>query len=151
MFAQTFGRFEIRFRAPSGQGLRPGFLLLPEPNGTLPQIGIFETTGQTPARILFANRWGTEHTERSYSDTFTVSDLANGFHTVALEWERDHIAWFVDGKKTFESTEGVPRQPMYLLIDLAVGGRLAHAPDATTSLPASFDVDYVRVYKRREQ
>jgi len=151
LFAQTFGRFEIRFRAPAGQGLRPGFLLLPVPSGTLPQIDIFETTGSPPARIFFANRWGTEHTERSYGDSFTVSDLSNGFHTVAVEWDHDRITWFVDGKKTFESTDGVPHQQMYMLIDLAVGGRLAHAPDASTSLPATFDIDYVRVYKRAGQ
>ncbi len=151
MFAQTYGRFEIRFRAPTGPGLRPGFLLLPVPVGTLPQINVFKTTGSAPARIFFANRWGTEQTERSWADSFTVPDLSNGFHTVAVEWERDHITWFVNGKKTFESVDGIPRQPMYLLIDLAVGGRLANVPDTTTPLPASFDVNYVRVYKRAEQ
>jgi beta-glucanase (GH16 family) len=151
MFAQTFGRFEIRFRAPAGQGLRPGFLLLPVPAGTLPQIDVFETAGSAPTRIFVGNRWGTEHTERSWADSFTVADLSNGFHTVAIEWDRDHLTWFVDGKKTFESTEGIPRQQMYMLIDLAVGGRLAHAPDGTTSLPASLDVDYVKVYKRPKQ
>lgn len=151
MFAQTFGRFEIRFRAPTGQGLRPGFLLLPVPSGTLPQIDIFKTTGSAPTRIFFTNRWGTEHTERAYGNSFTVSDLANGFHTVAVEWERGRITWFVDGKKTFESADGIPRQPMYLLIDLAVGGRLANVPDTTTALPASFDVDFVRVFKQSEQ
>ena len=103
-----------------------------------------------PSKIFFANRWGTEQTERSFADSFTVSDLSNGFHTVTMDWERDRIAWFVDGRKMFESVDGVPRQPMYLLIDLAVGGRLAQAPDATTSLPASFDIDYVRVYQRRQ-
>jgi hypothetical protein len=34
-----------------------------------------------------------------------------------------------------------------MLIDLGVGGRLARAPDASTPLPASFDIDYVRVYR----
>lgn len=149
-FAQTYGRFEIRFRVPAGKGLRPGFLLFPIPSGTLPELDVFETTGSAPSQIFLTNRWGTEQTERSFADSFTVPDLSNGFHTVTMDWERDRIVWSVDGRKIFESTDGVPHQPMYLLIDLAVGGRLAQAPDAGTPLPASFDVDYVRVYQQRQ-
>ena len=163
LFSQTYGRFEIRFRAPAGRGLRPGFLLLPVPMGTLPQIHVFEATSETTSaakfekagvtswKSFFANRWGTEQTERSFGDSFTVPDLSNGFHTVAVEWEPDRIVWFVDGKKTFESVDGIPRQPMYLLIDLAAGGRLARSPDVSTVLPACFDIDYVRVYRSLEQ
>ncbi len=146
-FAQTYGRFEIRFRAPAGRGLRPGFLLLPVPLAPLPEIDVFETTGSAPSNVFFANRWGSEQTERSFGDSFTCPDLSVGFHTVSIEWDRDRIAWLVDGKKTFESIDGIPRQPMYMLIDLAVGGRLARAPDASTALPASFDIDYIRVYQ----
>jgi beta-glucanase (GH16 family) len=151
IFAQAYGRFEIRLRAPAGQGLRPGFLLLPVPLAPLPEIAVFETTGNAPSKVFFANRWGTEQTERSFGDSFTGPDLSGGFHTVSIEWERDRIAWFIDGKKTFESIDGIPRQPMYMLIDLAVGGRLARAPDASTALPASFDIDYVRVYRALDQ
>lgn len=147
-FSQTYGRFEIRFRAPAGRGLRAGFLLLPVPLGTLPEIDVFETAGSAPSKVFFANRWGTEQTERSFGDSFPGPDLSSGFHTISIEWERDRITWSVDGKKTFESLDGIPRQPMYMLIDLAVGGRLAHSPDASTILPASFDIDYVRVYQR---
>ncbi len=149
LFEQTFGRFEIRFRAPTGRGLRPGFLLLPVPSGTLPEIDVFETNGSAPSKVFFANRWGTEQTERSFADSFSVADLSNGFHTVTMDWERDRITWSVDGRKIFECADGVPHQRMYLSIDLAVGGRLAQAPDNTTSLPASFDIDYVRVYRHR--
>jgi len=149
-FSQTYGRFEIRFRAPQGRGLRPGFLLLPVPSGNLPEIDVFETTGNAPSKIFFADRWGTEQTERSFADSFTVPDLSNGFHTVTMDWERDRITWSVDGTKRFESVDGVPRRPMYLLIDLAVGGGLAQTPDAGTPLPAAFDIDYVRVYRRRQ-
>jgi hypothetical protein len=42
---------------------------------------------------------------------------------------------------------------MYLLLDLAVGGGTgnlsARMPDESTSFPASFDIDYVRVYRRK--
>jgi beta-glucanase (GH16 family) len=149
LFSQTFGRFEIRCRVPVGRGLRPRFLLLPVPLGRLPEIDVFEVIGNAPSKVYFANRWGTEQTERSFGDSFAGPDLSTGFHTLAVEWDREKIAWFVDGKEKFQSVEGVPRQPMYLLIDLAVGGRLARSPDASTTLPASFDIDYIRVFQRQ--
>jgi beta-glucanase (GH16 family) len=114
----------------------------------LPEIDIFEAVGNPPSKVFFANRWGTEETKRSFGDSFTGPDLSTGFHTIAVEWERDRITWFIDGKEKFQSVDGIPRQPMYMLIDLAVGGRLASSPDASTNLPASFDIDYIRVYQR---
>jgi beta-glucanase (GH16 family) len=118
------------------------------PLGPLPEIDVFEAVGLPPSKVYFANHWGTEQTERSFGDSFTGPDLSNGLHTLAIEWDREKISWFIDGKEKFRSVDGVPRQPMYLLIDLAVGGRLARSPDGSTTLPASFDVDYVRVYQR---
>jgi beta-glucanase (GH16 family) len=139
-FSQTYGRFEIRCRVPAGRGLRPRFLLLPVAPGPLPEIEVFETTGSSPSKVFFANRWGTEQTERSFGDSFIGPDLSTGFHTVSIEWDRQKITWFIDGKEKFVSVDGVPRQPMYLLLDLA-----ADRPDES----ASFDIDYIRVYQSR--
>jgi beta-glucanase (GH16 family) len=147
LFSQTWGLFEIRCRVPTGRGLRSRFQLLPVPLGPLPRIDIFETSGSAPSKVFFANRWGTEQTERSFGDTFTGPDLSTGFHTLSVEWDRGRIAWFIDGKEKFQSVDGIPRQPMYMLIDLAAGGRVA---DSTT-YPASFDIDYIRVYQRPPQ
>ena len=137
VFAQTYGRFEIRCRIPAGRGLQAAFQLLPVPQGDLPRIEVFRAAGNTPSKISFANRWGTEQTERSFFDSFTVTDLSAGFHTIAVEWEQDHIMWSVDGKEKFQSADGVPHQQMYLHLNLA-------AKDAATG---SFDIDYVRVYQ----
>jgi hypothetical protein len=37
---------------------------------------------------------------------------------------------------------------MYVLANLAVGGDWPGAPDATTPFPTSYDIDYIRVWKR---
>lgn len=151
-FAQMYGRFEIRCRVPGGHGLRSAFALYPVPVGPLPRIDVFEVAGHAPATLSVGNHWGTEQTERSFGDSFPGPDLSTGFHTVAMEWDSAQIAWFVDGKETFRSTEGVPHQQMFLLLDLAVGGGSGSIstrfPDESTGFPASFDIDYVRVYKR---
>lgn len=151
-FAQTYGRFEIRCKAPAGRGLRTGITLYPVPLAPLPRIDLFQLSGNSPSTISFANHWGTEQTERSFGDSFAGPDLSTGFHTVAAEWDSNKIAWFVDGKETFQSTDGIPRQQMFLMLELAVGGGTGNLstrfPDDTTRFPASFDIDYVRVYRR---
>src|SRR5580698_9975059 len=145
LFSQTYGRFEIRCRVPTGQRLRPEFRLLAVPLGPLPESEVFQTTGNAPSKVHFANRCGTEQTERSFADTFTGPDLSIGFHTLSVEWDRDRITWFVDGKEKLQSVDGVPRQPMYMLIELAGGGRVADS----SSVPTSFDIDYIRVYQKK--
>lgn len=152
-FAQTYGRFEIRCRVPAGQGLRANVALFPVPLAPLPEIQLLDVSGSAPAAISFANYWGTDQTERSFGDSFPGPDLSTGFHTVSIEWDPAAIAWFVDGKETFRSVEGIPRQQMFLRIDLAVGGGSGSLstrfPNDATPFPASFDIDYIRVYKRR--
>jgi beta-glucanase (GH16 family) len=146
-FAQMYGRFEIRCRMPAGRGLEPKFWLLPVPSGNIPSIDVFDAIGSDPAKAWFGNVWGDEKTQRSYRGSYAVAGLASDFHTVAIEWDKDKIVWFVDGKERFRAVDGVPHQPMYLAVSLSLGGVQARYPDSTTHFPAVFDLDYVRVYQ----
>ena len=147
-FAQTYGRFEARLRIPEGRGLEARFQLLPLTLKTLPAIDVMEALGAQPTMTRFENRWGDENTERAFGDSRAGPGLATGLHTVAVEWDARRIVWFVDGKKVFESAEGVPREPLYLAVSLAVGGRNAKVPGAEVHFPAVFVIDYIRVYRK---
>ncbi|MDE3195520.1 MAG: glycoside hydrolase family 16 protein [Acidobacteriota bacterium] len=146
-FAQTYGRFEIRCRAASGIGLQSRFWLMPVPSGEVPSIDVYHVISGDPARALFGNWWGDEKTERSFTGSYDVGDLTGGFHVAAIEWDENRIVWTVDGKERFHSTDGVPHQPMYLAIGLAVGGQGATYPDHSAPFPAGFEIDSVRVYQ----
>ncbi len=150
-FAQRYGRFEIRCKVPAGHGLRAIVSLLPVPLAPLPEVSLLEVNGSTPSTYSFGNNWGTEQTRRSFGDSFPGPDLSAGFHTIAIEWDQDKILWSIDGKDKFQSLDGAPRQSMFLLLELAVGGGTgslqARTPDDSTPFPASFDIDYVRVYQ----
>jgi len=146
-FAQMYGHFEIRCRIPAGKGLEPKFYLLPVPSKEIPSIDILDAAASEPAKALFGNTWGDERTERSYRGSYAVGDLSADFHTLAIEWDKDKIVWFVDGKERFRSVDGVPHQPMYLAVALVVGGAVAKFPDENTKFPAVFDIDYIRVYQ----
>ena len=147
-FARTYGRFEIRFRIPAGRGLEPLFRLLPVPDGEIPSVDVMNAIGSDPATALFANRWGDARADRDYTGAYKVDDLSTGFHIVAIEWDEEKIVWLVDGVERFHSFDGVPHQPMYLAVSLAVGTAKAGEPDEQTKFPAVLDIDYIRVFGR---
>jgi beta-glucanase (GH16 family) len=39
--------------------------------------------------------------------------------------------------------------PFFVILNLAIGGSWPGDPDATTSMPQTMSVDYVRIYERR--
>ena len=76
-------------------------------------------------------------------------DLSQDFHTYGMEWQADHVAWFVDGVERARTTGAnlIVHEAMYPLLNLAVGGRGIPPPDETTPFPAAMDMDYVRVWQ----
>jgi hypothetical protein len=80
-----------------------------------------------------------------------VPDLSAAFHTYGVDWGPSTITWYFDGHPVYQaSTPADMHSPMYMIVNLAVGGLWPRSPDATTRFPASFKVDYVRAYTARE-
>ena len=42
-------------------------------------------------------------------------------------------------------------QPLFLILNLSVGGKWSGLPDASTKFPGALQVDYVRVYQKPDQ
>jgi len=148
-FAQTYGRFEIRFRLPAGRGLESLFQLLPIPTGDIPSIDVMNATGNEPTKALFGNHWGDTQGDRDYTGSYPVANLSSDFHIVTAEWSEDEIAWSVDGVDRFHSYDGIPHQPLYLSVRLAIDTPKAGEPDSQTKFPAALDIDYIRVFSKR--
>ncbi|MBO0838434.1 MAG: family 16 glycosylhydrolase, partial [Actinobacteria bacterium] len=71
-------------------------------------------------------------------------------HTFGLDWEPSHVTWYVDGvaaPQSITNRADIPSKPMFLMLDLAIGGDWPGPPNAETRFPASLDIDYVRVFK----
>jgi beta-glucanase (GH16 family) len=162
-FTQRYGRFEARIKLPKGQGLWAAFWMLGDNYTSVgwPQCGeidIMENIGSNPSTIL-----GTLHGP-GYSGSAGLTAnyslpspqlFSDDFHLFAVEWEPTAIRFYVDGVlyKTRTpadlpaGTQWVFDHPFYIILNLAVGGNLPGAPDATTQFPQSMLVDYVRVYE----
>jgi beta-glucanase (GH16 family) len=159
-FSFQHGWLEARIQVPRGFGLWPAFWLLGEDIDEVGwpssgEIDVMEHVGRRPTEIL-----GTLHGP-GYSGSGGISGridlgapVADDFHVVAIEWEPDRIAWYVDGVRYHEVSRAdvepeawVFEQPFFLLLNVAVGGSLGGPVFPDTEFPARMLVDHVRLYQ----
>jgi beta-glucanase (GH16 family) len=155
-----YGRIEARIKVPSGAGLWPAFWMLGSSfDGTnwpdCGEIDIMEYVGREPDLVI-----GTAHGP-GYSGALGLSqwnrqdyDIADEFHTYAIEWEPGQISWYYDGSKYYTLTsadlsgrEWVFDKPFFIILNLAIGGTLGGTISPDTAFPAQLQVDYVRVFQ----
>lgn len=146
-FNFRYGYLEVRAKMPAGQGLWPAIWMMPashdDDNG---ELDVLEMIGSDPTTAHFAlHRNGT-----GTADEWLGANLSRTFHTFGVDWQPDHVSWYVDGIERARVTDPalICPEAMYPILNVAVGGDWAGVPDATTQFPASMDVDFVRVWQR---
>ena len=149
-FSQQYGYFEIRSKVPYGIGFWPAFWMMPY-SGWPPEIDIFEIDGKKPNALLMTNHFrDNSGTHRQNSFTFIGPDFTEDFHKFAIEWNPNEIIWYLDDQKIFSTSQtGIPNERMYLVLSMSVGGNLSGDADQYTPMPGNFEIDYVRVYKKK--
>ncbi len=152
----TYGKIESRIKLPAQQGIWPAFWMLGE---NISQVG-WPKCGEIDImehinKVSYVN--GTLHWDNnghaSYGKT-TPCDVTQ-FHEYSIEWDDKAIKWFLDGNKYCEiniannagGTEEI-HNPMFILLNMAVGGNWPGNPNGTTIFPDTMFVDYVRVYQQ---
>jgi len=149
-FAQTYGYFEARMKAPSAKGLWPTFWLLPENNTWPPELDIMEMTGQNTKLLMTTQHDNVNGQNVPHSCYVNTPDMAADFHVYGLLWTATDLTWYFDGKPIcHQETAASLHVPMYILFNLAVGsGGWTGTPDAGTPWPQRFQVQYVRAYAK---
>lgn len=96
-------------------------------------------------------------TVKTFSSVYTLPSgtFADDFHVFAAEWSPNEIKFYVDDNlyatKTNTTVSPYPwifDKRFYMLLNVAIGGAWAGAPDGTTTFPQQMEVDYVRVYQK---
>ncbi len=161
--AWQYGYVEVRAKLPQGRGTWPAIWMLPEVNnfGGWPKSGeidIMEHVGYDPGTVH-----GTVHTEAfnhllgtQKGGKLVVPTFASEFHTYAVDWKKDQMDFYIDGKHyfSFKNTgkgyqEWPFDQPFYLILNLAVGGNWGGKEGVDPAIwPQRMEVDYVRVYNQ---
>lgn len=157
-----YGRFVIRAKIPTAQGMWPAFWTLGQ--GSWPGCGEIDVMEYYQGEILANAAWSNDSggpewdSARVPINTLGDENWAEQFHVWRMDWTPDEINLYVDdcllNKIETSAANGSGRkggnpfrQPHYLLINLAVGGINGGDPSETT-FPARYLVDYVRVYQR---
>lgn len=171
-YTVKFGYVEARMKTPTIEGMWPAFWMLPNPlnasssetlyggwaaNG---EIDIMEAKGRLLNKVDTTIHFGGPWPDNRYlSSTTTLSSNTDEWHTYAVDWRAEYIAWIIDGEEVYrlknsywwssasDAASAPFDQPFYILLNLAVGGKY----DPEASVPPSFVsatmyVDYVRVY-----
>jgi beta-glucanase (GH16 family) len=162
-FAQAYGRFEIRARVPNTPipGIQESFWLWPNDQA---KYGPWPQSGEIDIAEMFS-RWN-DHAfpyihYNNYQDynvttyNCAIADLGQ-YHTYALEWTPDTLTIIYDGQTCLVdnwnplSPQVKPQpfdQPFIIALTQLLGVEPNPFDPATTPLPASTQVDYVRVWK----
>jgi beta-glucanase (GH16 family) len=159
-FTFQYGTVEARIKVPAGTGLWPAFWMLGADIASVGwpwcgELDAMETVNN--ATVMGVTAWGPNP---STAQAWRLQQLGTGnyssdYHVYTLHWSPSSVSVSIDGVPFGTVLKSqLPAgavwefdQPMFLLLDVAVGGTgPAVSPDATTALPASMLVDWVRVY-----
>lgn len=154
-FSMVNGRVEIRAKLPGTQGMWPAHWMLSQRGGWPPEIDIMEMVGNLPNRVTMSLHWGPIGPNgeppweigQTANHDFWGPDFTQGFHTFALEWWPGLLMYYIDDVLRFSTTRPqIPTDPMYLILNTAIGGDWPGPPDGSTVWPQYHDIDYVRAY-----
>jgi beta-glucanase (GH16 family) len=144
-FAFTYGTVEARLRVPAGKGLWSALWMLPAFGDSRPEVDIVEVLG-SDTRTSYQTLHRRDRNSKAIQHSERGSDLADGWHVYRLEWLPEKLRWYVDGKLVFTvKGDEVPDKPMYIMANLAVGGRWPGSPNESTRFPASMLIDYIDI------
>jgi beta-glucanase (GH16 family) len=161
----TYGRFQIRarFATDAKAGLQSSLELLPNASAydqRSGEIDIADYFTKWPDRVVPFVRYAHDGDDPTETTDQCVIDQPQAFHTYTLQWTPDQIDMYADGKRCLSTTWSAPGglhrpapfdRPFYLTMFQALGvSKAAFDSDDPPRLPATMQVDYVRMWATRE-
>ncbi|NYD23904.1 family 16 glycosylhydrolase [Kineococcus aurantiacus] len=157
----TNGRVEVRAKVPRGQGIWPAAWTLGQNIQDVGwpacgEIDVVESIDDATEvlQTVHGRRADGERWYRTLTEPVSAP-LSEDFHVYAADWTPDAVVFSVDGRTTGQVRRsdlgGDEKWPFdaaqYVLLNVAVGGRLPGYPDDTTPTTASMLVDRVSLYE----
>jgi beta-glucanase (GH16 family) len=167
-----YGRFEVYAKIPIAGGSWPAIWLLGKGVQwpSCGEIDVMEYYRIKGVPHILANAcWGTDRPYHAKWNSakipfthFTDRDAnwADKFHLWRMDWDETSIKLYLDDEllneiplsETVNGKIGQGsnpfRKPMYLLLNLAIGG-INGGPIDDAALPMKYEIDYVRVYQKK--
>ena len=162
-----YGFWEIRAKLPRGVGTWPAIWMLNSYIDSLGwpncgEIDIMEHVGYDPNHVFFsmhnANLYGDIH-GTNQQGIYELDGIENDFHTYSVEWDSSFVRAYFDGNLFFnypkpeihDMNSWPYDNPFFLIINLAIGGEWGGQQGIDNSIfPATFTIDYVRIFKKTD-
>jgi beta-glucanase (GH16 family) len=168
-FNFTYGTVEFSAKMPTGGGQWPGLWLLgancqsvnpttPDNSGACQwpvpgsdEIDVFEGKGSDTTLGYFNLHTGDSanndnHWQGCNDVALSPIDTHSGFHVYRLDWRQGSLDWYVDGTHFCHIDQYVPATPMFLIMNVALGGGFGGTVDPSV-MPQSMQVQWVKVYQ----
>jgi hypothetical protein len=155
-----YGYVEARIKLPKGTGTWPAFWMMPVNFKSWPadgEIDIMEEVGFNP-NVIYSTVHCTKYNNSGTTietGNKTVGTAQSDFHVYAMKWTKTEMTFYVDDQTilTYKNDgTGVAAwpfdNPFYVILNLAWGGSWGGTKGVDESaLPATMEVDYVRVFQ----
>lgn len=158
-FAFRYGRVECRALVNPFVGNFPAIWMMPKTALAWPkggEIDIFEQINtEQKAYSTVHSAWTKSHPDETHSGNVNLP--MNRFHIYALEWEKDVLTFFADGKQVYQYKKQNDSQAQwpfdksdfYLILNQSVGdGAWAKMPDVMHTY--EMRIDWIRVYQKKK-
>lgn len=103
-------RILARIKLPKGYGMNSGFLSYGQNLPTGGQIDLLTAYGQDPTRYTTNYYYGTKPLQNIVQGAFGYitadADLTNCYHVYEVEWTKDALTYYLDGKVVERKTAG---------------------------------------------
>ncbi|MFG2043172.1 family 16 glycosylhydrolase [Dactylosporangium sp. NPDC048998] len=161
LYSFTYGYVESRFKFPATRGFFTAFWMLPtDPTYNYrTEIDILEELGNDPTTMFMTYHYNNRDTSFSgnsgqYNNGHcAVKDYSKDFVRMGLDWEPDHIAWYINGVECarFTNASVIEKGPMQLILHMMVDNnwqRRWNVGLTDPTLVRQLEVDYIRVYQQ---
>jgi hypothetical protein len=162
LYKFTYGYVESRFKFPATQGFFTAFWMLPANTDYNydKELDILELLGNDPKTMFMTYHYNnrsdnyTPNTGTLNNGACAVKDYSQNFVRMGVDWQPDHIAWYIDGVKCGEFTNAskIESGPMQLILHMMVDNNWQRSWNVgllDPSLTRQLEVDYIRVYQQQ--
>jgi hypothetical protein len=162
LFEFTYGYVESRMKFPAIPGFFTAFWMLPA-NPTYEyrsEIDIAEILGGNPTDVYQTYHYNDRsqqyrvNEEHMDNGACPVRDYSQDWVKFGVDWQPDHIAWYINGVKCGEFTDPahIENGPMQLILHMMIDNqweRDAGSVLTDQTLVNQLEVDYIRVFQQQ--
>jgi len=144
------GYFEVRCKISKGKGLWPAFWLY---GSDADEIDIFEMFGTHKGKLNTNIHYKLPQKSHEKIVNFKNKNIFSAqFNIIAAEWSPDKIIWLFNGD-TIAIAEHNFSKPMHIIAGMGVYEKVdkQNKKKAKKVFPATYEIDYIRVYQRKEK